>query len=216
MPCQPRPGRGDAAVDVCEVRAGVRDVAAQVLEDAHNVEEAKSRQGDVGEVNAVSGIANTTHRFVPCTIVNQLCLPYGSHSGLEYKGLRDYELASAQGEEGEKGWHSRRPCSDAISSGTRLHRPGLRITGSVPPDLSNHRVVDSVKGSKLSYMALALQREPTVYRSLLMRLGAVVADPEPMPSRLVRGCIAMAYTACVPTGQSSHRLADTVKGGELS
>ena len=34
-------------------------------------------------------------------------------------------------------------------------------------------------------MALALQREPTAYRSLLMRLGAVLADPEPMLARQV-------------------------------
>ena len=42
-------------------------------------------------------------------------------------------------------------------------------------------------------MALALQREPTAYRSLLMRPGAALADPEPMPARLVRGCIALAF-----------------------
>ena len=65
-------------------------------------------------------------------------------------------------------------------------------------------------------MALAMEREPTAYRSLLMVAGAVLAGLEPMPSRRVRGCIAMAFTTCVPAGQSSHRLADTVKGGELS
>ena len=45
-------------------------------------------------------------------------------------------------------------------------------------------------------MALALQRKPTAYRSLLMLAGAVLADPEPMLSRLVRGCIALAFTLC--------------------
>ena len=43
-------------------------------------------------------------------------------------------------------------------------------------------------------MTLALQREPTAYRSLLTRAGAVLADPEPMLARLVRGCIALAFT----------------------
>ena len=45
------------------------------------------------------------------------------------------------------------------------------------------------------YTALALQRELTAYRSLLMPAGAVVADPETMLARLVRGCIALAFTA---------------------
>ena len=61
-------------------------------------------------------------------------------------------------------------------------------------------------------MALAMEREPTAYRSLLMVAGAVLAGPEPMPCRLVRGCIAMAFTACVLADQSSHLLVDTVKG----
>ena len=56
----------------------------------------------------------------------------------------------------------------------------------------SHRVADAVKGGKLSYMALALQREPTAYRLLLMRPRAVLADPKPMLTRLVRGCIALA------------------------
>ena len=45
-------------------------------------------------------------------------------------------------------------------------------------------------------MTLALQREPTACTSLLMLLGAVAADPGPMLARLVRGCIALAFTAC--------------------
>ena len=92
----------------------------------------------------------------------------------------------------------------------------LTVTARVHADACSHRLADAVKGGELSYMALAMEREPTAYRSLLMVAGAVLAGPEPMPSRRVRGCIAMAFTACVPAGQSSHRRADTVKGGELS
>ena len=47
-------------------------------------------------------------------------------------------------------------------------------------------------------MALALQREQIGYSSSLqMVAGAVLADPEPMRSRLPRVCIALAFTACV-------------------
>jgi len=60
-----------------------------------------------------------------------------------------------------------------------------------------HRLADAVKGGKLSYMALALQREPTAYRLLLMRPRAVPADPKPMLARLVRGYIALAVAARV-------------------
>ena len=42
-------------------------------------------------------------------------------------------------------------------------------------------------------MTLALQREPTAYISLLTLTAAVLAEPEPMPARLVRGCIALAF-----------------------
>ena len=73
----------------------------------------------------------------------------------------------------------------------------LAFTACVPADQSSHRHADTVKGGELSYMALALQREPTAYRSLLMVAGAVLANPEPMLARLVRGCIALAFTACV-------------------
>ena len=65
-------------------------------------------------------------------------------------------------------------------------------------------------------MALALQREPTAYRLLLMRPRAVLADPRPMLARLVRGCIALAFTACVAVAACSHRLAHTFKGNQLS
>ena len=57
-------------------------------------------------------------------------------------------------------------------------------------------------------MRLALQRDPTTYRSLMMRLEAALADPEPMLARLVRGCIALAFTAGVRAVATSHRLAD--------
>ena len=82
--------------------------------------------------------------------------------------------------------------------------------------MGSHRRADAVKGSKLSYMTLALRREPTAYRSLLMRLGAVLADPEPMLARLVRGCIALAFTAGVRAVATSHCLTDPVKGSKLS
>ena len=32
--------------------------------------------------------------------------------------------------------------------------------------------------------------------------GAVLTDPEPIPPRLVRGCIVMAFTASVPAVES--------------
>ena len=68
----------------------------------------------------------------------------------------------------------------------------LAVTARVRADACSHRLAHAVKGGELSYMALALQREPTAYRSLLMRPGAVLADPKPMLARLVRGCIALA------------------------
>ena len=78
-----------------------------------------------------------------------------------------------------------------------------------------HRLADTVKGDKVRYMTLAMERERTAYRSLVMRSRAVLADPEPMLARLVRGCFATAFTASVPADQSTHRLADIFKGGEL-
>ena len=65
-------------------------------------------------------------------------------------------------------------------------------------------------------MALPLQSEQTAYCSLLMVAGAVLASPERMLACLVRGCIALAFTPCVLAVACSHRLADSVKGGELS
>jgi hypothetical protein len=59
-----------------------------------------------------------------------------------------------------------------------------------------------------------MDREHIACSSLLRLIEAVLADPGPMPARLVRGCIALAFTACAPA--LNHRLADTVnKGGEL-
>ena len=58
-----------------------------------------------------------------------------------------------------------------------------------------HRLDDAIKGGELSYMTLAMEREYTMYRSLLPLAGAVVADPEPTPLRLLRGCIAGHLTA---------------------
>ena len=55
----------------------------------------------------------------------------------------------------------------------------------------------AIKSGKLSYIALAMVREQPTCRSLLMVAGAVLADPELMLSRLVRGCTALAFTACV-------------------
>ena len=46
-------------------------------------------------------------------------------------------------------------------------------------------------------MALAMEREQTTSRSLLMVAGAAVTGPEPMLGRLVRGCIVLAFTASV-------------------
>ena len=59
------------------------------------------------------------------------------------------------------------------------------------------RLADTVKGSELSYAALAMEREQIAHSSLLPLAGAVPANPEPMLSRLVRGCIALAFTAGV-------------------
>ena len=60
-----------------------------------------------------------------------------------------------------------------------------------------HRLADAMEGSELSYMALALEREQTAYRSLLMLAGAVLAEPEPMLARLERGL--MSVRSCAHT-----------------
>ena len=87
----------------------------------------------------------------------------------------------------------------------------LAFTASVLAVTCSHRLADAVKGGQLSYMALAMEREQSTCRTLLPRARAVLADPEPKLARLVRGCIALAFTACVLAVACSHRLADTVK-----
>ena len=59
------------------------------------------------------------------------------------------------------------------------------------------RLADTIKCGELSCMTLALDRERTACRSSLMGFGAVLADVEPTAARVVRGCIAMAFTARV-------------------
>ena len=56
----------------------------------------------------------------------------------------------------------------------------LAFTACVLAVACSQRLADAVKGGELSYMALAMEREHIVYRSLLMVAGAVVAVPEPM------------------------------------
>ena len=90
----------------------------------------------------------------------------------------------------------------------------LAFTACVLAVACSHRLADTIKGSELSYMILAREREPTAYRSLLLVAGVVLASAEPMLTRLVRGCIALAVTASVPADQSLAD--DPVKGGELS
>ena len=61
-----------------------------------------------------------------------------------------------------------------------------------------------------------MKRRHVACSSQLRLIGAVLTSPEQMLSRLVRGCIALAFTACVHAVACSHILADAVKGGELS
>ena len=82
----------------------------------------------------------------------------------------------------------------------------LYFTANVLVVARSHRLVDAVKGGQLSYMAVATEREQTAYRSMLMVAGAVVADHESMLPRLVRGCIALPFTANVLVVARSHRL----------
>ena len=88
----------------------------------------------------------------------------------------------------------------------------MAFTDSVTAVACIHRRADTVKGGELSYMVLALQREPAAYRSLLMLAGTVLADPEPMLARLVRGCIALAFTASVLAVACIHRRAGARQG----
>ena len=91
-----------------------------------------------------------------------------------------------------------------MKKGTKQGFPaGLRVVAR------NHRLADTVKGGELSYTTLAMEREHIACSSLLRLAGAVLADPEPMPPRLIRGCcIALAFT-CLRNGTQPHRsLAD--------
>ena len=60
-----------------------------------------------------------------------------------------------------------------------------------------HCLVDTVKGGEPSYTALAMEGEQSAYSSLVPLAGAVQAKPGPMPSRMERGGIALAFTAGV-------------------
>ena len=85
----------------------------------------------------------------------------------------------------------------------------LAFTACVLAVACSHCLADTVKGGELSYTILAMKREGIVNSSLLQLAGAAMADPEPMIPRLVRGCIALAFTACVLAVACSHCLADT-------
>ena len=81
--------------------------------------------------------------------------------------------------------------SHANSSGTRLHRHGF-VSLLVSLQNACSRLADAVNGSEHDrYIALAMEREPTTHSSLNMLRWAVLADSEPMPTRLVRD-----YLAC--------------------
>ena len=84
--------------------------------------------------------------------------------------------------------------ADPVRMLTRLARDciALAFTAPVPALRAATDLLIPSRGSELSYMSLAMERELTVYRSLLMRQGAVLADARPMQARLVRGCTALA------------------------
>ena len=71
----------------------------------------------------------------------------------------------------------------------------MAFTARVGAVACSHLIADAVKGGELSYMTPAMEREQHMCSSLLTRAGAVPADPAPIPTRPVRGCIAMAFTA---------------------
>ena len=74
------------------------------------------------------------------------------------------------------------------------------------PHATTALLADTVKGGELSYTTLAMEREHIAGSSLLTLMGDVLADHEPMPPRLVRGCIALAFTACVHARNQSTAL----------
>ena len=81
--------------------------------------------------------------------------------------------------------------------GEDIRSSSHRVLQNSVPACSSHHLADTVKGGQLSYPIPAMQREQRTYRSLLARVGAVMAYPEPMLPRLVRGCIAITLTALV-------------------
>ena len=81
----------------------------------------------------------------------------------------------------------------------------MPFTSRVHAVASSPRRAHPVKSCKLSSTTLAIEREHIVYSSLLPLAGALLGGREPMLSRLVRGCIAMPFTACVYAVASSPR-----------
>ena len=79
---------------------------------------------------------------------------------------------------------------------------GMAFTARVPADQSSHRLADTVKGGEHRYMALAMEREQTAYRSILILPWVVLADHEPMLARLIRGGLAL---ACIPPAWATIR-----------
>ena len=70
-----------------------------------------------------------------------------------------------------------------------------------------HWLADAVKlkgGGEISGTVVAIACDPTGYSTVLTRPYTVWANPEPMLARLVRGCIAIAFTARVSAVACSH------------
>ena len=63
-------------------------------------------------------------------------------------------------------------------------------------------LADTFNGGQLSCMALAMAREPTAFRSLRIRPGAILTDPGALLARLLRGWLA---SACVPLARATAR-----------
>ena len=80
----------------------------------------------------------------------------------------------------------------------------------------SQRLADTFNGGQLSCMALAMAREPTAFRSLLIRPGAVLAAPGAILARLVRGHIALAVSARVPAVADTFSTSAPADCGELS
>ena len=80
----------------------------------------------------------------------------------------------------------------------------MSCTARVSAVARHHCYADAVKGGELSYMTLLMERELITYRSPLRLAEAVLTGHEPIPTRLVRACIAVACTACVPAVARWH------------